>query len=203
MKGQVASAGPEPERPREDLAALNAKVEELRVEYLEAYGSWQEVGRQYCKAATAKASRDTIHECDQCGQPLSAAAKDRMFGLVEQEIDQLQKKSDELRPEYDFSKLGGGVRGKYVERYRRGTNLVRLDRDVAEAFPTDSAVNRTLRAAVHPSASGTMRPLTRRIPPGPSSRSSRARWNCAAKAAPHTKRLRTAVGSEESKREAT
>src|SRR5256885_16750038 len=59
-----------------------------------------------------------------------------------------KKKSDELRPEYDFSKLGGGVRGKYVERYRRGTNLVRLDRDVAEAFPTDSAVNRTLRAAL-------------------------------------------------------
>jgi len=59
-----------------------------------------------------------------------------------------KKKSNELRPEYDFSKLGGGVRGKYVERYRRGTNLVRLDRDVAAAFPTDSAVNRTLRAAL-------------------------------------------------------
>jgi len=38
------------------------------------------------------------------------------------------------------------------------------------------APNRTLRAAVHPSASGTMRPLTRRIPPGPSSRSSRGGW---------------------------
>jgi hypothetical protein len=59
-----------------------------------------------------------------------------------------KKKSNGLRPEYDFSKLEGGVRGKYVERYRRGTNLVRLDRDVAQAFPTDSAVNRTLRAAL-------------------------------------------------------
>jgi len=55
---------------------------------------------------------------------------------------------DELRPEYDFSKLKGGVRGKYVERYRKGTNLVRLDRDVAEAFADEAAVNQTLRAAL-------------------------------------------------------
>jgi hypothetical protein len=55
---------------------------------------------------------------------------------------------DDLRPEYDFSKLKGGVRGKYLERYRKGTNLVRLDRDVAEAFPDDAAVNQALRAAL-------------------------------------------------------
>lgn len=52
---------------------------------------------------------------------------------------------DELRPEYDFSQLGQGVRGKYVERYRAGTNLVLLDADVAEAFPTEEAVNEALR----------------------------------------------------------
>ena len=44
---------------------------------------------------------------------------------------------DELRPEYDFSQLEGGIRGKYVERYHRGTNLVLLDPDVAQAFPTE------------------------------------------------------------------
>lgn len=33
---------------------------------------------------------------------------------------------DELRPEYDFSKMTGGVKGKYVERYRAGTNLFLL-----------------------------------------------------------------------------
>jgi hypothetical protein len=32
--------------------------------------------------------------------------------------------TDELRTEYDLSKLQGGVRGKYAERYRAGTNLV-------------------------------------------------------------------------------
>lgn len=52
---------------------------------------------------------------------------------------------DELRPEYDFSKLKGHVRGKYVERYREGTNLVLLDPDVAAAFPDAKAVNDALR----------------------------------------------------------
>jgi len=52
---------------------------------------------------------------------------------------------DDLRPEYDFSQMKGGVRGKYVERYRQGTNLVLLDPDVADAFPDAKAVNDALR----------------------------------------------------------
>lgn len=52
---------------------------------------------------------------------------------------------DNLRPEYDFSKMKGGVRGKYVECYRAGTNLVLLDPDVAHAFPTSDSVNEALR----------------------------------------------------------
>lgn len=55
---------------------------------------------------------------------------------------------DELRSEYDFSQLEGGVRGKYVERYRRGTNLVLLDPDVARSFPTEEDVNRALRLLI-------------------------------------------------------
>jgi hypothetical protein len=31
------------------------------------------------------------------------------------EIDELE---DELRPEYDFAQMQGGVRGKYVQRYQ-------------------------------------------------------------------------------------
>jgi hypothetical protein len=53
--------------------------------------------------------------------------------------------ADELRPEYDFSKLKGGARGKYFESYR---SLVRLDRDVAQAFPDEAAVNDALRAVL-------------------------------------------------------
>lgn len=52
---------------------------------------------------------------------------------------------DDLRPEYDFSQLKGGIRGKYVNRYREGTNLVLLDPDVAAAFPDAQAVNTALR----------------------------------------------------------
>jgi hypothetical protein len=55
------------------------------------------------------------------------------------------EEEDDLRPEYDFSKMKGGVRGKYVERYREGTNLVLLDPDVAAAFPDAKAVNDALR----------------------------------------------------------
>ena len=42
-----------------------------------------------------------------------------------------QELEEEFRPEYDFSKMNSGVRGKYVERYRTGTNIVLLDPDVA------------------------------------------------------------------------
>jgi hypothetical protein len=52
---------------------------------------------------------------------------------------------DDLRPEYDFSQMAGGVRGKYRERYQAGTNLVLLDPDVAQAFPSEDAVNEALR----------------------------------------------------------
>jgi hypothetical protein len=52
---------------------------------------------------------------------------------------------DDLRPEYDFSQMKGSVRGKYVERYRQGTNLVLLDPDIAAAFPDAKAVNDALR----------------------------------------------------------
>ena len=51
----------------------------------------------------------------------------------------------DLQPEYDFSQMQGAVRGKYVERYRQGTNLVLLDPDVAAAFPDAKAVNDALR----------------------------------------------------------
>ncbi|HEV7377869.1 MAG TPA: hypothetical protein VGN95_24510 [Pyrinomonadaceae bacterium] len=55
---------------------------------------------------------------------------------------------DELRPEYDLSQLKGRVRGKYVERYRAGTNLVLLEPDVAAAFPDAKAVNDALRLLI-------------------------------------------------------
>ena len=54
-------------------------------------------------------------------------------------------KEDDIRPEYDFS---GGVRGKHFQAYRKGTNLVPLDQDVAQMFPDATAVNEALRLLI-------------------------------------------------------
>ena len=53
---------------------------------------------------------------------------------------------NELLAEYDLSELlKGGIRGKYADRYREGTNLVLLAPDVAAVFPDGRAVNEALR----------------------------------------------------------
>ena len=52
---------------------------------------------------------------------------------------------DAMREEYDFSR---GVRGKYYERYKKGTNLVLLEPDVAKAFSDSASVNHALRLLV-------------------------------------------------------
>lgn len=57
-------------------------------------------------------------------------------------------KGDELRPEYDFTTMKGGTRGKLTAKLKRGSNLVLLDPDVAAAFPTEAAANEALRAVL-------------------------------------------------------
>jgi hypothetical protein len=57
--------------------------------------------------------------------------------------------NDDLPIEYDAAQLRdllkSGVRGKYVDRYEQGTNLIKLDPDLSAAFPTEAAVNDALR----------------------------------------------------------
>ena len=55
---------------------------------------------------------------------------------------------DEMRQEYTRADLGVGIRGKYLDAFRSGTNLARLDPDVAKAFPTDESVNKALRSLI-------------------------------------------------------
>lgn len=55
------------------------------------------------------------------------------------------RKDSEILEEYDFS---GGVRGKYARKYRRGSNVVVLDPDLAKRFPNSRAVNQALRTLV-------------------------------------------------------
>lgn len=66
-------------------------------------------------------------------------SKDSMRKAIENELE------DDLRPEYDFSRMPGGVKGKYAEHYQSGTNIVVLEPDVAQAFPTEASVNEALR----------------------------------------------------------
>jgi len=54
-------------------------------------------------------------------------------------------KQEDMRKEYRREDLGKGVRGKYFEEYKKGTNLVLLSPDVATAFPDDDSVNNALR----------------------------------------------------------
>ena len=55
---------------------------------------------------------------------------------------------DELRPEYDLSAMKGMVKGKYAKEYVEGTNLVLLEKDVADFFPDSKSVNDALRSLV-------------------------------------------------------
>jgi hypothetical protein len=52
---------------------------------------------------------------------------------------------EDMRKEYDLSKLKGGVRGKYLCQAAAGTNLVLIDSDLAGMFPDSESVNRALR----------------------------------------------------------
>ena len=56
--------------------------------------------------------------------------------------------NDEMRREYDLSKLKPGVRGKYHRRATAGTNLVLIDPDVHKVFRSQKAVNEALRLVI-------------------------------------------------------
>ena len=57
--------------------------------------------------------------------------------------------ADDMRPEYDFASMKGGVRGKYARRAREGTNVVLIEPEVTDAFPTEQAVNEALNGVLN------------------------------------------------------
>lgn len=70
---------------------------------------------------------------------------------------------DDLRPQYDLSQLKGGVRGKYHRQAIAGTNLVLIERQLADVFPdAESVINRALRLLVDTAQA--VAPLARRRP---------------------------------------
>ena len=55
------------------------------------------------------------------------------------------ERDPDMLDDYDFSQ---GVRGKYVQRFAQGSNIVVLSPDVAEIFPDSESVNAALRLLV-------------------------------------------------------
>ena len=58
------------------------------------------------------------------------------------------EQKEELRSEYDFATMKGGVKGKYAAQYRKGSNLVLLAPDVADVFRDNASVNEPLRSLI-------------------------------------------------------
>ena len=63
-----------------------------------------------------------------------------------------------MQPEYDFSR---SVRGKYAAQFRKGTNLVVLEPEIAKFFSDSAAVNDALRALVQIARRGKAKPRRR------------------------------------------
>jgi hypothetical protein len=101
----------------------------------------------------------------------------------------LQNDTDDLRPEYDLSKLKGGVRGKYFKRATAGTTLVLLEPDVAAAFPDAATVNQALRALAKV-AQAQVKPRTELPNMGLQPSASRAKKSAGSKTGSRSRRLK-------------
>lgn len=55
------------------------------------------------------------------------------------------EETDDMRDEYDFAAMSGGVRGRYTHEFENNAVTVLLDSDVAKVFPDAKAVNEALR----------------------------------------------------------
>lgn len=77
----------------------------------------------------------------------------------------LSERDPDLPDEIDFNTSEArttGVRGKYAKRYAEGTNVVLIDPDLMEVFPTAEAVNRALRAMADEIRTSSGKPHKRR-----------------------------------------
>jgi hypothetical protein len=88
--------------------------------------------------------------------------------MKKQTSEKVDIENDDMRPEYDFTSMAGGVRGKYYKAYRAGHTVkvhkadgtttvqyftleegaVMLEPDVREYFPDSEAVNKALRSLI-------------------------------------------------------
>jgi hypothetical protein len=57
----------------------------------------------------------------------------------------MNRDEDTLRPEYPAELIKSGIHGKYVNRYKEGTNIALIAPDLHKLFPNSEAVNLALR----------------------------------------------------------
>ena len=55
--------------------------------------------------------------------------------------NQYTEMDDDMREEYDFANMKGGIRGKYTKEFENNAINVLLDSDMAEVFPDSQSVN--------------------------------------------------------------
>ena len=87
---------------------------------------------------------------------------------MKKETSEPESLKDDMRAEYDFATMAGGVRGKYYQAYRAGHTVqihhedgttetqyftledgaVMLEPDVRQYFPDSEAVNKALRCLI-------------------------------------------------------
>ncbi|OQY54200.1 MAG: hypothetical protein B6245_21600 [Desulfobacteraceae bacterium 4572_88] len=61
-------------------------------------------------------------------------------------MNQTNSDEEEMLEEHDFS---NGIRGRYVSRFKEGSNVIILDPDVAKIFNDSESVNNALRSMAH------------------------------------------------------
>lgn len=64
-------------------------------------------------------------------------------------MKKIKEQSEDMRSEYKREDFGTMVRGKYAKKAKDSTNIIVLDPDIAEAFPTSEAVNEALRNLIN------------------------------------------------------
>jgi hypothetical protein len=99
---------------------------------------------------------------------LAAVKQTHVKGNIMKKAETKPVPIDEMRPEYNFSTMKGGVRGKYHKAYREGHTViihkedgtdsvqyfkleegaVMLEPDVRKYFPSSEAVNKALRSLI-------------------------------------------------------
>jgi hypothetical protein len=101
--------------------------------------------RELTVGYTMKEEVVLVSHCERGELGSLACALQRGLSEDRMKKESAAKRGDEMRKEYNLSKLAGAVRGKYYRLATAGTNLALIDPDLANVFPDSEAVNRALR----------------------------------------------------------